>query len=103
MDDEERCHTVRRLLIPGGEPFGRPGRSRTGTIRVLSGGAETAQKLFARFEEIGETEEIPGYPGQAVGFDKGERVGLRLHSRSGEPTIDVTISYIPEIEKLKFE
>lgn len=32
-----------------------------------------------------------------------ERGDLRPESSSGEPTIDVTISYVPEIEKSKFE
>jgi hypothetical protein len=32
-----------------------------------------------------------------------ERAGLRGSSLSGEPTIDVRISYVPEITKIKFE
>lgn len=48
-------------------------------------------------------EEVSGYPGRLVSLGGGERIGLGSDSRSDEPTVDVTISYVPEIEKLKFE
>lgn len=83
--------------------MGRPGRSRTGTVRVLPGGVEAAEEIFARLAEIGEVEEAGRYPGRYVGFGGEERAGLRGSSLSGEPIIDVRISYVPEVTKLEFE
>ncbi|CAN5652589.1 hypothetical protein BH20ACT10_BH20ACT10_25430 [soil metagenome] len=101
--EETRRRKVRELLVPDGLPTGSPGRSRIGTVRILPGGVEAAEEFFARFEEIGEVEETGRYPGRFVNLGGGERIGLRGSSLSGEPTIDVRISYVPEVTKLKFE
>ncbi len=89
--------------MPDGSPVGVPGRSRTGTVRVLPGGKEAADEIFARLVEIGDVEEAGRYPGRYVSLGGEERAGLRGSSLSGEPTIDVRISYVPEITKIKFE
>lgn len=91
------------MLLPDGAPIGRLGRSRSGTVRVVEGGFAEANVLFARLQRLGKAEEVPGYPGRFVNFGGEERIGLRVDSRSGEPTMDVTVNYVPEIEKLKFE
>lgn len=57
--------------------------------------------MFACFEEIGEPEGTRRYPGRSVNLGGGDRAGLRRGSLSGEPTIDVRISYVPEVTKLK--
>lgn len=101
--EEARRRKVREILVPDGRPIGDPGRSRTGTVKVLPGGIEAAGRMLARFEEIGEVEETVGYPGRFVDLGGEERIGLRGSSLSGEPTVDVRISYVPEIAKIKFE
>lgn len=103
MGDQRRRLQVREPLVPGGAPVGRLGRSRSGTIRVVAGGLAEAEALFARLPRSGEAEEIPNYPGRFVNLGGENRIGLRVDSRGGEPTMDVTVSYVPEIEKLKFE
>lgn len=103
MNEEERRRRVRELLVPGGEPLGRLGRSRSGTVRAVAGGRAEAEALFAPLKSLGEAEEATGYPGRFVNFGGENRIGLRLDSRSGEPTMDVTVTSILEIEKLKFE
>lgn len=106
MDEEiegRRRRKVRELLAPDGHPIGSPGCSRTGTVRVLPGGVEAAEEMLARFEAVGEAEETERYPGRFVNLGGEERIGLRGSSLSGEPTIDVRISYVPEVTKLKFE
>lgn len=103
MDERQRRIEVRELLLPDGAPIGRLGRSRSGTVRVVSGGLGKAEALFARLQYLGEAEEVPGYPGRFVNFGSEGRIGFRMDSRSGEPTMDVKVTYVPEIEKLKFE
>lgn len=89
--------------MPEGQPIGRLGRSRSETVRVVGGGLTEAEALFRRLQRLGETEEIPGYPGRFVNFGDEGRIGFRVDSRSGEPTMDVKVTCVPEIEKLKFE
>lgn len=105
LNDVQR--RVREILVPGGEPLGEPGRSRTGTIRILPEGLAAAQHLFELLAPLGEAEERSGYRGPFISLEsvnptKPSGVGLRRQSRSGEPTLDVTIDYVPEITKIKF-
>jgi hypothetical protein len=101
--EDLRRRKIRELLTPSDRPIGRPGRSRTGAVRVLPGGKAAAEEMFARLAEIGEVEEAGHYPGRYVSLGGEERAGLRGSSLSGEPTLDVRISYVPEITKIKFE
>lgn len=90
------------MLAPGGKPVGGPGRRRA-DVRVIEGGYEAAVELLRELEELGERERLPGYDGIAVNLGGRDMVGLREKSGSGEPTMDVTISYVSEVWKIKFE
>lgn len=88
------------ILMPGGSPIGARGRKFE--IRELSGGADDADQLFGELTEGGTNVTPPGYPGKLYELPGGGRVGLRAHSKSGQPTIDVNIPGVP-IKKLKFK
>jgi RHS repeat-associated protein len=75
------------LLKPAGDLIGRAGSSNS--IRVIEGGAGTAEKLFKDLTQGGKVLEKPGYPGTLVELPGGGVVGFRPTSRSGPPTIDV--------------
>ena len=100
--DERRRIKVRKLLAPDSQPIGRPGRRRK-SIRVVQGGTEAARELLRKLEALGEKEELTGYDGISINLSGKDRVGLRERSGSGEPTMDVTISYVQEVWKIKFE
>ena len=102
MDERQRRIEVRKLLAPDGQPIGKPGRRRT-NIRVVSGGAKLARELLSKLEALGEREWLTGYDGISINLGGKDRVGLREKSGSGEPTLDVTISYVPEVWKIKFD
>lgn len=87
--------------MPGGTPIVRAGRR--ANIRVVGEGVEAAKELLHEFEALGERESLPGYDGVSINLRGKDRVGLRERSASGEPTMDVTISYVPEVWKIKFE
>lgn len=101
MDQEERRRRIRELLVPGGAPIGRSG-SRA-NIRVVLGDVETARELLRELEVLGQRETLAGYDGVSIDLGGGDRAGLRERSGSGEPTMDVTIGYVPEVWKIKFE
>lgn len=88
--------------MPDGQPIGKPGRRRA-SIRIVQGGTEAAREFLRKLEAFGETEELTGYDGISISLGGKDRVGLRERSGSGEPTLDVTISYVPEVWKIKFE
>lgn len=89
------------MLVPGGAPIGRPGRR--ANIRVVREGIEAARELLRDLEALGERESLPSYDGVSINLSGRDRVGLRESSSTGEPTMDVTISYVPEVWKIKFE
>ena len=99
---EEIRRKVRELLVPGGEPIGEAGRHPD--IRVLPGDIAAAREFLQKFRELGQVvaEAPANYPGEMVLLGSGDRVGLRSRSKSGEPTIDVTVEYVPEVRKIKF-
>ena len=60
-----------------------------------------AEDLFDSLTVGGTPVTIPPYQGKMVDLPSGGRVGLRVKSKSGEPTMDVDIPGIP-IKKIKF-
>lgn len=102
MDEGKRRRRVRELLVPGGEPIGEVGRAGNERIREVPGGVRAGEELFARLLELGKPESVAGYPGNFVNFGGKNRIGFRFVSGSGEPTMDVTLAWLPEVEKLKF-
>ena len=88
--------------MPGGKPVGDPGRRRG--IRLMPGGLDAAREFLRQFEQIGQAEQqAEGYDGVLIHLGGEEWVGLRERSRSGEPTIDVQVQWLPErIRKIKF-
>lgn len=69
------------------QTLGRTGSSQR--IRLVDGGVQEAQALFQRLSRGGRVLPQTTYPGKLVEFANGARVGLRLKSTSGSPTIDV--------------
>lgn len=69
------------------QTLGRTGSSQR--IRLVDGGVQEAQALFQRLSSGGRVLPQTTYPGKLVEFANGARVGLRLKSSSGPPTIDV--------------
>jgi hypothetical protein len=58
----------------------------------VSGTADDAQAFFARVAEQAQRSVSPAnYPGRMVELPGGGRVGLRLVSKSGPPTIDINV------------
>ena len=94
-DPEALRRRIRDLLEPAGEALGRQGRRRG--IRVLPGGIDAARELFARLAELGTPVDVPGYDGALVDLGEEGRVGFRGRSRSGEPTIDVSVQSVPTL------
>lgn len=87
------------LLMPNGKPIGTKGSK--ASIREVPGGQKAADDLFDNLTAGGKPAAMPRYPGRMVDLPGGGRVGLRPHSKSGVPTIDVDIPGIP-IKKIKF-
>ncbi|HEY7156740.1 MAG TPA: hypothetical protein VH575_22415 [Gemmataceae bacterium] len=87
------------LLMPGGKPIGTKGSK--ASIREVPGGPKAAEDFFDNLAAGGNPVTVPTYPGRMVDLPGGGRVGLRLKSKSGRPTIDVDIPDIP-ITKIKF-
>jgi hypothetical protein len=87
------------LLMPQGKPIGTEGSK--ASIREVPGGRKAAEDLFDDLTAGGKPAVVPTYPGMMVDLPGGGRVGLRVKSKSGEPTIDVDIPGIP-IKKIKF-
>jgi hypothetical protein len=85
--------------MPNGQLIGTAGSKPS--IREVPGGKKAADDLFDDLTAGGAPAVVPTYPGTMVDLPGGGRVGLRLKSKSGEPTIDVDIPGIP-IKKLKF-
>jgi hypothetical protein len=85
--------------MPKGKPIGTKGSK--ASIREVPGGQKAADDLFDDLTAGGKPVTVPTYPGKMVDLPGGGRVGLRLKSKSGEPTIDVDIPGIP-IKKIKF-
>ncbi len=102
-DPAELRVRIRELLAPGGSPLGEPGRSRRGDVRVVGGGLEAARKLLDELSALGELTNAASYRGTLISFGGEGRIGLREHSKSDEPTMDVQVQCVPEIRKIKFE
>jgi hypothetical protein len=98
---EELRHRILELLMPGGEPVGEPSHRRS-DFRVVQGSLDAAEVYFDRFRDLGEPMNAPNYPGELIALGGENRVGLRQRSKSGEPTMDVWVQYIPEIRKITF-
>lgn len=87
------------VLMPNGKPIGT--KASKASIREVPGGQKAAEDLFEELTVSGKPVSVPTYPGKLVDLPGGGRVGLRPHSKSGEPTLDVDIPDIP-IKKIKF-
>lgn len=92
--------TIESILKPGGKLIGKAGSSED--IRVLKGGKEVAEDLFAHLTKGAKQMDKPSYKGQAYEIDKDSFVGYRSTSKSGPPTIDINIPGLENITKLKF-
>jgi len=86
--------------MPGGSPVGMRGKGRQ--VRELVGGRQAAEKMFDDLKQGGMLNTPVGYPGQDYDLPGGGWVGLRLVSKSGEPTIDVQIPGVP-VRKVKYK
>ena len=91
--------TAADVLLPGGRPLGRRGRS--SVVRLLPGGEAAAEALFLRLSRGGIDRTPAGYAGRLVEMEIGAMIGFRPRSTSGPPTIDINIPGIG-IRKLKF-
>ncbi len=100
-DEPEVRQRILELLMPEGQPVGEPGHRRT-DYRMVQGSVETAQEFFDKLRELGEPLHKDRYPGEMVALGDDDIVGLRRHSKSSEPTIDVGLQWLPDIRKIKF-
>ena len=94
---------LRRLLYPGGNPIGNPGKS--SRIRRLPGDLFDARALFNELAQLGVPDDTATYPGNRVKIAYGlGYVGIRNVSGSGEPTVDVDVNIggAERIKKIKF-
>jgi hypothetical protein len=98
---EELRQTILELLMPSGDSVGESGHRRC-DIRQVQGSLKDAREFFDRLRELGEPMHIRSYPGEIITLGGETRVGFRRHSKSGEPTIDVWVQYIPGVRKIKF-
>jgi hypothetical protein len=78
------------------------GQGERDDIRILEGSLEDAREFFDKFRELGEPVSVAHYPGELIALGGENRVGLRRRSKSGEPTIDVALEWVPQIRKIKF-
>ncbi len=90
MDDPRRI--VEALLKPGGEPLGEPAPRPGSKVRHVQAGAKEAQHLFQELAQLGHDAPIPTYPGRRVRIPGVGIVAYRPVSKSGEPTVDVSVS-----------
>jgi hypothetical protein len=88
------------ILMPRGTPVGVQGRSPG--IREMPGGMPAAQKMFDELIKGASLYTPPNYPGTGYNLVGGGWVGLRPTSKSGPPTIDVSVPGIP-LDKIKFK
>ncbi len=63
--------------------------------------ANKARELFDRLTKGGTDVTPPGHPGKVIRMPDGSAISYRPTSKSGPPTIDVTITGL-SIRKLKF-
>jgi hypothetical protein len=68
---------------------------------MIEGGTIEAQALFTELSAGGRAVKTARYPGTLVELEGGGRIGLRLASKSGPPTIDVRIPGV-SIREIKF-
>lgn len=101
MSPDEAYRIAKEILLPGGKPLGRPARGKD--VREVSGGLLAAQEMFDKFSKLGRLIDDPRHPGKEVIIPTIGRIGLRVDSRSGEPTIDVNVIIDGvKISKIKF-
>ncbi len=75
----QEFNVLRTLGRPGSDP----------RIRLIDGTAQEAQALFQRLSRLGAPRLGTSYPGKIIELPNGARVGFRLRSTSGPPTIVV--------------
>jgi len=98
---EELQQRILELLLPDGDTIGAPGHRRS-EFRQIQGSLEDAQELFDKFRGLGQPMNKECYPGEMIALGGENIVGFRRRSKSGEPTIDVSVQYVPAIRKIKF-
>ncbi len=101
MKIEQQRRRLEELLKSGGEPLGVPARSGSKVRRVSEDPIEAAV-LFSVLKALGRRANLPTYPGRRVEIPGLGYVGYRLSSKSGEPTIDVSVS-IDGLRNVKFK
>lgn len=93
---------IRRVLLgPNGEPLGKPARKGS-KVRRVNGGAEEAEELFGTLAQRGSDASIETYPGERIRLPEIGYVGYRAASKSGPPTVDVSVN-IEGLRNVKFK
>lgn len=98
---EQRRRILEESLKPGGELLGvlaRPGSR----VRRVSEDPIEAVFLFRSLSKLGRDAPLPTYPGWRVEIPGLGYVGFRFSSKSGEPTMDVSVS-IDGLRNVKFK
>lgn len=98
---EHRRRRVEQLLKPGGKPLGVPSRSGSRVRRVSEGPVE-AVAMFRSLRAMRRIADLPDYPGRRAEIPGLGYVGLRIVSKSGEPTLDVDVR-IDGLRNVKFK
>ena len=81
--------------------MGRPARKGS-KVRRVSGGKEEAEGMFRELARWGRDASIPTYRGERIELPGIGYVGYREASKSGEPTVDVSVS-IEGLRDVKFK
>lgn len=98
MDSRRR---IEELLKPGGEVLGTKPR-RTGRVRRVAAGVEEARSIFEELEKLGHPAPVAGNPGQRVEIPGLGYVNYREESKSGPPSLDVSVT-IEGLERVRFK
>lgn len=87
--------SIAEILAPGGRPIGTAKAGSSPNIRGLPGGDEAAREMFSRLTVSRGGVDItpPTYPagGRMLQLPDGSIIGYRPISRTGTPTVDVSI------------
>ncbi len=93
LDSLEVPRSAQDILMPGGQPIGKPGLNEG--VRTLSNASEI-EDLYNELKVMGTPVSKPSYPGGVMyEMPGGGLVGYRAISKYGGPTIDVYIPGIP--------
>lgn len=100
------AQTIDDILRPGGQLLGAPGDGRN--VRVMPGGETEASDFFTNLSSVGRGVDITssttiGDGGAVVRLPNGGTISYRPISKSGPPTVGVTLPGYDDLRKIKFK